>query len=143
MATYCFDFSAPQTSPSRISAPAVSRAPERATSSRLNHGSTKKDCDFSALQTSPFRISAPAGFPSPGEGRQEEFESFPSGVCLQASPSRISAPAGFPSPSFSARCWFWLWFRVPKESKSQETYVGFSGRVIRGHVKLRVNLSCC
>ena len=49
---------------------------------------------------------------------------------LQTSPSGISAPAGFPSPSFSARCWFWLCFRVPKESKSQETHVGFSGRVI-------------
>ena len=43
--------------------------------------------------------------------------------------SRISAPAGFTSPSFSARCWFWLCFRVPKESKSQETHEGFSGRV--------------
>ena len=81
------------------------RAPERANSSRWNHGRTTAVTDFSALQTSPPRMSALAEFPSPRKGRLEGIESnhWPCPVCcdlgaLQTSPSRISVPAGFQSP---------------------------------------------
>ena len=92
----CSVFAAPQTSPSRMSALVLFpsperprsricergrlspicrlwryfRAPERASSSRWNHGPSTYCFDFSVPQTSPSRMSAPAVFPSPREGQQ-------------------------------------------------------------------------
>ena len=115
------------------------RAPERGNSRSLNHPVATAQRDFSALQTSPSRISAPAMFNAPqrlppGSRLRLDFRaperSNSSRWIHSSAASRISAPTGCPSSSVSAKCWFWLCFRVPKESKSQETHVGFSGRVI-------------